>query len=317
MQNYTDWLRQQQAVVCLLERMPRRPRATDDFERYGVKQMSKAAALGKRYIQINGNRLAGYLALDLDHEGAAYSWERAGLPPPSIITISPSSRCHYLYQLSSPVAITEAARPGPARFLEDIRKRYVDALDADPLFSGQVSKNPLHPDWRVVVTNRRYQLGEMKEAVPDRKKKARQPARDLQDSRNCFLFDVVRVWAYRHVHEFQDFDSFLGAIMWRCESEWNAFSVPLPLGELVSISKSVSRWVWPRRENFSADGERRLVSRQTIEKVTCAAERLGRAYRLGAAGMFKHYLSQVAREAGVSRDTAERVQKEIMSTTGS
>lgn len=313
MKNYTDWLRQQQAVVRLVERLPRRPRATDDFC-FGVRQMGREAALQRRYLQVNGNRLVGYLALDLDYSGAAYAWERVGLPPPTIITISPSSRAHYLYELNGPVAVTDSARPGPARFLEDVRSRYVDVLEADPLFSGQLTKNPLHGDWRVVVTNTSYQIGGLKEAVSaGKKKKIRQ---DSLDSRNRFLFDLARGWAYRHAGDFGSPENLFDAVRQQCVSA-NSFSSPLPLRELDWIAKSISRWVWPRRTNFAGDGGRSVVSPGIVEKVRNTAGRLGSIYRLGEAEMLQHYLSQVASEAGVSRDAAERARAVILSAIGS
>lgn len=317
MQNYSEWLLSQQAIQRLVARLPRRPRATDDFE-WGVKQMSRDAAIGKRYLQVGGDRLVGYLALDLDHPGAAFTWEQAGLLQPTIITISASSRAHYLYELEAPVAVSLASKSGPSKFLGDVRSRFVEVLSADNLFSGQITKNPLHKDWKVVVVDRAYQLAELKECIEGRKSVQRRQAKAgaALDSKNCFVFDVVRQWAYLHANQFECQEELFAAVRLRC-AEHNVFSTPLPGNELNWIAKSVAKWVWPRRDSFNAHGERRTVSAAAIENIRRSAESFGRQYKIGMEETLRHYLAQVAAVAGIPPTVAKRARKEILSTIGS
>ena len=85
----------------------------------------------------------------------------------------------------------------------------------------------------------------------------------VKGDRNVSMFNAVRQWAYRHVLDFADLDTFHGAIRDRCE-RYNAGRIA-PIGTLPDdrasdvwdTAWSVASWTWNRREAL-ARGRRPL-----------------------------------------------------------
>ena len=140
----------QQLALALDERTPHRPYCTDDL-RAGLRIRTRRAALRLPYIQANPPHLRFWMLHDIDRPGGALAWEDAGLPPPAWAAINRDNmHAHLAWGLSAPVLTGDAGRAEPIRYLCAIESAYRAALDADPGYSGLITKNPLHERWQVL-----------------------------------------------------------------------------------------------------------------------------------------------------------------------
>ncbi|WP_172766123.1 replication initiation protein, partial [Neisseria gonorrhoeae] len=65
---------------------------------------SYAAAIKRRYIQVNPPHLRVFMLIDLDYEGAGLAWEDNNLPMPAWAAINrENGGAHLAYALSAPV----------------------------------------------------------------------------------------------------------------------------------------------------------------------------------------------------------------------
>lgn len=216
------------------------PKATDDLDT-GIFQQSKDVALLRRYVALN-HRLAFYIVVDVDRPGAAFAWEDANLPPPTIATTNPiNGHAHLAWELASPVATTPNSRSKPIEYLEATQHAIRNKVGGDIGYAGYLTKNPMHPSWHVITWNRRYDLGELAEYI-DLDTVPRRLQNDAL-GRNATLFESLRLWAYRHVEKAESF------AQWQLQCErmahiFNSFDDPLPNGEVRNTARSVSKWTW-------------------------------------------------------------------------
>lgn len=264
-----------QALKIFKASLPNRPYCSNNLQQ-GLIIRPGALALDHRYIQPNPPHSRRWLIFDIDRPGAAYAWEDANLPEPTIITISPANgHAHLLYGLTVPVVTTDKGRAAPLRYASAIEAAYSDRLAADPGYSGLITKNPLSNDWGVLTPGRLYELGELAEWVDLNSRRARREVVGL--GRNCTLFDDLRRWAYQHLDKHQgDFDSWLKAIQRRAGA-FNTFPHPLHQQEVAGIVRSVGRWTWSRYRG-------RLPDEQFKERQAARGRRGGRPMIAGLPG---------------------------------
>jgi hypothetical protein len=227
-------------------RLPRRPYCTDTFM-YGLKIRPVDDALLCRHIQPNAPHAVGWLVFDLDYRGAAFAWDKANLPPPTLTISNPeNAHAHLFYGLVTPVCTSAAGRSAPIRYAAAIQAAYTARLCADPGYAHLVAKNPFHDDWRPLWVQHLYEFDELAEYVelPRRMPTSRERS---GLGRNCALFDDLRAWAYAWVREYQRngalLEQWLGAVLGQAE-RLNAFERPLSFNEVKGIAKSVARWTW-------------------------------------------------------------------------
>ena len=181
--------------------------------------------------------------------GAAFQWEKVGLPPPSIIVSNPvNGHAHISYGLSTPIVKSDAARDAPLRYARAVKSAFLIKLRADPGYSGSIIKNPLHNHWRTIWNNKLYDLGELAEYCELPKTNRKQQDENLLVSgRNCRLFEELRQFAYQWVLQFKrNNNSF---VQWRDfvvnhADSLNIFEIPLGQNEVKSVATSVADWVW-------------------------------------------------------------------------
>lgn len=254
----------QQLEMQLAERLPVRPYCTDDLER-GLRIRQRRSALRFPYIQVNPPKLRFWAVFDVDRAGGGLAWEDANLPTPAWSAVNPENgHAHIAWGLSAPVLAGEGARDAPLRYLCAVESAYRAALDADPGYSGLITKNPLHPLWRVFQgTVHLYELEDLAEYVDLRAhtpKRGSAPA-EIGLGRNCTLFDWLRHWAYVAVRRHRDMRNF---ILWQAESYDKAlerngdFRYPLDPRECWHVAASVAKWTWRK----DADARAKFVERQ-------------------------------------------------------
>jgi len=232
------------------DRLPRRPRCTDDFK-CGTYFGSKTEALRCRHIQPNPPFEIAWLIFDLDYPAASIGWETANLPEPTIIAVNPANaHAHLFYGLQTPVSTSPNAREKPRRYAEAIARAMRAKLKADPGYAGYLAKNPFHPVWRTLWRSNLYDLNYLAEwvALDD---KAIRPDPDLSHlKRNSTLFELLRRWAHRQVLAFKragrSFEQWQTYVLDQAEAiNISAFPHdPLPYSEVKSTAKSVAKWAW-------------------------------------------------------------------------
>lgn len=145
-----------------IEALPGKVRSTNDFE-HGTRFRNRDKALGCLYVELN-QLYKKFIALDIDIPGAAFLWEALGLPPPTYVMVNPvNAKCHYLYELKTPIYYTEQARRGPQKFFEATDRALTNLLGADLGYVGHFIKDPLHPHWRVICNHATYDLEDFQE----------------------------------------------------------------------------------------------------------------------------------------------------------
>ena len=238
-----------------VSRLPRRPYCSNNLSN-GLIVRPAETALMHRHIQPNPPLEVAWLIFDLDYRGGAFAWERVNLPPPTVTVSNPANaHAHLLYGLTTPVALSDAARDAPLRFAAALQAAFLAKLIADPGYAGLITKNPFHGAWRALWVQRLYDLGELAEYV---NLPRRIPKRECVGlGRNCALFDEVRAWAYQWVRMYKRNDAnprqWHDAVAGQA-TRLNVFNVPLSYGEVNAIARSVARWTWRRFDDrhFSA-----------------------------------------------------------------
>ena len=254
------------------EFLPAKPYAADD-PRHGLLILPRLQALRRRHIQLNGPNSYTWMTHDIDDPSAYYAHRDGNVPQPNLIVINPANRHgHASYLLTVPVARHCAARTGPLRLFAAVERGITRRIGADPHYCRLITKNPLHPDWRVEWRrDAPYTLPELadwlfpKDMAPDRSFGVA-----LGAGRNCALFDALRVEGYREVREFKrtaDLEAFQSRLSALAHNMNGAFSLPLSDREVGAIVRSVSRWTWRR---FNDQGFSR---RQSLRGKRGAAKR--------------------------------------------
>lgn len=267
------------ALVRFAENLISFPKATDSLEN-GIYTQTKEFALTRRYIGLN-HRLAFYIAVDIDRPGAADTWEDCNLAPPTITTVNPSNgHAHLLWELCSPVPVTSNARSKPIEYFDAVRSAITKKLRGDAAYAGYITKNPMNNHWYVIANDRRYELAELSEYV-DLESNFRR-MRYSEVGRNSTLFESLRFWAYRSI---QDADSFLDW-QWQCERAalgFNSFDAPLPINEVRTVARSVSKWTWKNRVSL-AGNSKGCMGLEPLEENLAADDYQAEVYARQAAG---------------------------------
>jgi hypothetical protein len=290
--------------------LPERPYHTDQLE-LGLKIAGAARAIRSRYIQPNDRNNLRWLPVDVDQPDSGIKYMDTGAAPPNIIALNrENGHAHYLYGLEVPVWRNhDTARKTPVRFAAAIQIGLTRQLEADPNYSGLMTKNPLRPDAWTVLQPRAdaYDLGELADwtdltGLTDWRRKLP----EIGLGRNVELFETVRRWAYRQIRSdgWLGYDFWLGAVLEYAASQ-NQFAAPLPISELVSISKSVAGWTW---RNMSPQGFREWSEnrrrRSQIVRSQRSRERAQEARMLRSQGWTQQ---QIAGQLAINQSQVSRL----------
>jgi len=288
------------------DRLPRKPRCSNDPSAYGTRVLPLPLALGHRYIQYNRPGKVAYLVFDVDRPGAVFAWLDANLPPPNWTVENPANRhAHLVYVLVDPVVTSSKEHQGPARYVGAIETAFTNALRADAGFTAGITKNPLHSSWRTeVLRPTPYTLAELAEYVKLKGLTRRRLRIEGMRGRNCELFDAVRLWAYRQMLPFRlggTFDAWHDHVRAEAHAR-NAFvdAASLPFREVDHIAKSIAGWTWKKYTGCGAvtDEFRTTQARRGCRK---GASTRDEGLRLLSAGMS---VEQVSQELDVTERTA-------------
>lgn len=288
---------------------PTRPYCSET--KYGAHIRSQTEAFASPFLQLNPPAQRAWMVFDIDRPGAMLAWEIANLAVPTFVAVNPENgHAHVAYALSAPVCTTKVARLLPLRYLAAIEYAYKVRIKGDFSFSGgPLTKNPLHPHWRVwePANAPTYELGDLAEFVELPK---RLPPKPAGVGRNCELFDQLRRWSYSAVRGFWrpgGEDAWQGAVREMAES-LNTFDARLVGNEVKGIARSVARHVWRR---FSPQGFSQVqAARGHVGGVASGAARLAKsedkrasAHLMSAKGMS---VRAIAAELEIGKSTVAR-----------
>lgn len=267
-----------------------------------------------RGVGLNAKQYVRYVTIDCDHDDIDL-WKAIGLPP-LMIVFNPwdhpdpekRGRHHITYELSGPVSFgPKSVRKYQVR-LSLIQRALNRALDGDPHYTMQTTKNPLHKDFLAVFPEggRPYSfdefvaaLGVEIEAVIEDEAKAYEARRHgrrkglalaSQDpgSRNTSLFEEVRWWAYDlcwdrwnewHGGGHLPWVEFRSEVLERLE-ERNVGG--LPHCELEAMASSMTKFCrFDLRPRAQSDGKQRGVMR--LDDTLPLAERQAQGGKYGPA----------------------------------
>ena len=285
--------------------IPPKPYCADDPQ-HGITIRPRETAVKRRHLQLNGKQAIVWMPFDVDRSGAFFAARDADLPAPNFIAANrESGHAHVAYLLAGPVQQFDISRLEPIRYAADVQRGLRRRLGADAGYTGLISKNPLHPHWRVEWHDKPYDLGTLASHLSKADMRAEtRLQRETGLGRNCSVFDSLRYWAYSHV--------LAAKLEGRSPREWfeqcvyvaeqhNVFGAPLSPSEIRCIAKSVAKWTWAR---FDAD---KFCERQS---------------RLGKRGLAKRWAGHEAESTtkpweamGISRATYYRNKKAMEQTT--
>lgn len=239
--------------VLSLSQIPKWTYCANDRLYRDNQRRPREEAVTYRKIAINHSSRIDYLIFDCDHDDE-HRFLDVGLPAPSWIAATRETRRHHIvWRLSTPVLTGYDARPKPKWLLAGVAGAIREALNADPSYSGLLTKNPFRngeKDWDVQAWNGNpVELHDLAGRVGFSLEGLRRKSTNDTGTflgRNCQLFDWVRHWAYRNVAHHSRLDHWTNSVL-KVSNEFNSkFEFPLPTKEVHSVAKSVAKWVWTK-----------------------------------------------------------------------
>lgn len=293
-------------------RLPSKPYCSDDLSS-GLMIRPRKTARRMKYIQVNPPWLRSWLIFDVDRPGAALAWDYAHLPEPLWTSQNPENgHAHLCYGLDAPVLLGHHDRQKPMRYLAAVETAMRAKLEADPGYSGLITKNPMHKAWRTFwhPVGGLYDLADLCECLelPRYINKRDKPER-VGLGRNVDTFDHIRHLAYRIVRGWKAqggsgvFVYYLNHLHDLAQQYTrNEHPTPLDAKECHHIAKSVALWTW---NHFDIDAsDRRFRELQRI-RGSAGGKKASAAYenkRANARLMWASGMSQkaIAEKLGVT-----------------
>ena len=236
----------------------------------------KALSIKHRHIQTNSPFKVSWLVYDIDRDGAGIEPLFTDNPVPNITATNPENgHAHYFYGLEREVLINsiktkdgEIVNPRirklPMRFMAAVDIGMTYTLQADTAYNKIMTKNPLHPDWKVDIwRDYLYDLPELAEYVDlTLLKDARKTLPAIGYGRNCLLFDLTLRFA---IKEFRKSGWLNNSMYWQSVEGYALFQNKtmfkdyaygpnvgaLDYREVMNIVKSACSWV---AQNHTKEG---------------------------------------------------------------
>ena len=239
--------------------LPQRPLCCDYYE-HGVHRLKREDALKCRHIETNPLALSNLIVVDIDDADARLMalWEHQGMMPNLIMENPANGHAHAGWVLTYPVCRTDYARRKPLKLLHATTEGLRRSCDGDEGYSGLLMKNPLSPAWNSeIVATETYDLEQLASQLeehgdmPPKSWKRTVRARTVGLGRNCTLFEMARLDAYREVRRIPDRSTrsrerLREYIRRDCHMINGTFPDPLPFKEVNQIAKSIDKWIVTR-----------------------------------------------------------------------
>ncbi len=231
------------------------------------------------YIQLPTQKRP-YISLDLDYDMALFAWDDLYLPEPTIRIMNKENRhAQYLYELVNPVLVpldnqTINISHKAIRFYKSVTAGYQNKLESDKGYTGHAIKNPFSTKWYTIWSNNVYNLEYLAEFVDLPRNLYEQDNDSIYEGRHMQVFHVCRKLAYQIVKYFNDIDKFKREVDSIClgytaENIWtNGANLDFSRGEVLSISRSIYKWVWKHRLDPSLKQYMKNIGTMKLEKNT-------------------------------------------------
>lgn len=242
-------------------RLPSKPYCSDE-KSSGLLIRGAKQAIRKKYIQVNPPWLRSWLIFDVDRENAAIAWDLANLPEPFWTSQNPANgHAHLCFGLDAPVLLGEHDRQKPMRYLAAVETAMREKLQADPGYSGLITKNPAHKHWRTYwsASSGLYDLSDLSEYLDlpkyiDRKR----PAEEVGLGRNVTVFDWLRHYSYKSIRGWKRPEQgiylrWVNHLYDMALQRNGDFINPMDSKECYHIAKSVAKWVWTKFDIAESD----------------------------------------------------------------
>jgi hypothetical protein len=234
--------------------LPKKPYCRS-FKNEPCKVLQAEKAIQYNHIQPNHPYWQNYFVVDIDT-----NWmdvlDDTYLQPNLIVANRDNAKAHWFFRLETPLCKTDNGKIKPIRYAAAIEKCLNLTLGGDMGYNNQTAKNPLKNEHFRTLSFRNvpYSFNELHDNLDLSINKQAIETETAGLGRNCELFDRVRFHAYKIAKTYQnnnDFDSFYKVLL-NFASNNNTFQNPLPYGEVLSITKSVSRWTY---KNYNGRGK--------------------------------------------------------------
>ena len=263
MQSHHNLPTPESSLLHFMANLPPKPYCSDDLRRLNIRPAK--TAMKYAYIQPNDPYNTRWVVFDMDLGADSFhQFEDKMTATPNLIVQNPENlNCHYLYLLKTAVWVKNTGKQAPQAYLNAIKNAMTRQLSADNRYSGLICKNPLNAHWRTSELHTRpYSLDDLGKyldlSLPsierDRAKAEKQLCETVINGRNDHLFTVLRLFSYERIAKYYGLLSSVSSTkafaMWQnaIEKEANRinteFSSVLPISEVKSTTKSVSKWVW-------------------------------------------------------------------------
>ena len=251
------------AFIDFQANLPNKPYVSTNLQRLTIRSRNKA--LNYQYIQPNDPFNTKWLIFDIDRGGESFfAFDDANLPSPNIISQNKiNGNCHIFYMLKTAVWIKGTGSSKAESYLNAIKNSYTKKLKADSAYSGLISKNPIHNEWRNSEHhNKGFDLDDLAEyadlritdiskALKIAKKRSEEV---LNIGRNNEIFNTLRFFSYERLGKYKGlakeiennkvYCMWLNAIESEAEAINREFKEPLTYNEIRHIAKSVAKWSW-------------------------------------------------------------------------
>jgi hypothetical protein len=230
------------------DRLAHNPYCSDDLD-YGLYIRNKAIAGTKKYIQANQPAMLTWLCFDIDYPCVLETtFREKSLPAPNLMIVNPkNNHSHLLYGLLAPICKSDNARKAPLNYLAAIEYSLREELEADQGYSGLIVKNPLNKKWNTYeIEKDLWNLESLSEYLTLPKVLPKK-AKMIGLGRNCTLFELGRLYAYKEVLLYRikgNQDLFFNAVLNYLKNENEKFPQQLLFSEYKAIAKSISKWTW-------------------------------------------------------------------------
>jgi hypothetical protein len=239
----------------------------------------------------------------------------AGLPLAPTIAILPSSGAipHCLWELAEPITATRNGRPGVITFFNDIGKMIADAANEGTRESDDIARvlqgminSPLHGLHRVILTDKVFTLGELRQGFHVRKKSWSQAKPDGG-------FQHHRSGAH-----WQEFDALRHAAPGLCAGAKNVqelatrleqWATSAPVLQSSTMSSQALRHLSERIAEYTFAHRRGRVASDTRQSVETATTHVASEFRVSSEAARLHMRKLIALKAGVSERTVRRTLK--------
>jgi len=190
-------------------------------------------------------------------------WDLVGIPGPTMVVQNTDNyHSHYIYELGIPLPVRSKRSDKTKKLLDAVTDYYKLILCSHKVIVDQMqlSKNALSERWATWGSGEDcglFSLSELSDYIKFIPQK-RVPKDINRDSRNCYLFNQGRYYAYDIVKDCGSENNLYGMVhvyLNQLNDDELKGQFPgegvLSFSEVKDIVKSISSWVWDKRHNFS------------------------------------------------------------------